>query len=87
MSHVLEFPSLDFSRSKRQSWMLAFQGLHPGQLVGTHELFARFDQFGGLPIDLTDRCDGFYSERINWRRQPVPDQMGLEIPFLSRRAA
>src|SRR5947209_19596699 len=42
MADILEFAPLDFAGSQGQSWMLAFQGLHPGQLISTHELFAAY---------------------------------------------
>jgi hypothetical protein len=75
VSRVLKLAPLHFSRSQRQSWMLALQSLHPGQLIRADRPFAFFDEFGSLPIDLTDRPCGCFSLRINWRSQPGADQM------------
>jgi hypothetical protein len=66
----------------RQSWMLAFKRLHPGRLVRTHRAFALFDQFWSLPIDLADGPNRCFSLGVNWRRQPVADQVRLELSFL-----
>jgi hypothetical protein len=73
VARVFKLASLHFSGSQGQSWLFALQGLHPGQFIGAHRSFALFCQFWGLPIDLTDRPDGFFSSRISRRSQPVPD--------------
>src|SRR5437879_5963213 len=87
VARILKLAALHFSRSQRQAGMLALQGLHPGQFIGTHRPFASFHEFGSLPINPTDGLNGCFSLRINWRSQPVADQMRLEILFFNRRAA
>src|SRR5947209_3158518 len=67
--------------------MLALQGLHPSQLVGTHRAFALLDQGRRILIHRTDASDRFFTPRVNWRGEPIADQMRLEIPFFNRRAA
>jgi hypothetical protein len=63
--------------------------LHPGQLIRADRPFAFFDEFGSLPIDLTDRpmvvsrcgsTGGVNQERIKC------GQGSWEIPFCKRRA-
>ena len=87
MPHVLEFAPLDFAGSQRQSRMLALQGLHPRQLIRTHDPFSLFGQLRSLLIHLTDSPDGFLAPRINGRREPIADQVRFEIPFFNTRAA
>src|SRR5579863_8387941 len=87
MPLVLEFPSLDMARGQGESGMLAFESLHPGQLVGTDRALTLPGQRRCLVIHRTDRSDGLVFVRVCWRRQPVADQMRLEIPFFNRRAA
>src|SRR5436305_1366953 len=87
MADVLEFAPLDFAWGQRQSWMLAFQGLDGGQLIGTHGLFSLLGQLCGLLIHVTDRSHRFLLVRIFRRSQPIADQVGLEIPFFNNRAA
>src|SRR5438552_3113581 len=43
-----------------QSWVLALQGLDPGQFICAHRPFSLFGQIGSLSIDLTDRPNGFF---------------------------
>src|SRR5512135_3296585 len=45
VARVLKLASLHFSRSQRQSWVLALQSLHPGQLIRADRPFALFDLF------------------------------------------
>jgi hypothetical protein len=87
MANVLKLAALSFSRSQGQSWVLALQGLDPGQFIGAHRPFSLFGQLGSLPIDLTDRPNTAFFVRILWRGQPIADQMWLEIPFFNTRAA
>ena len=67
--------------------MFAFQGLHPGQFIRTHGALSLFSQGRCVMIQGTDGRDGAFALRINRRRQPIADQMRLEIPFFKRRAA
>src|SRR6266568_1667003 len=87
VANVLKLASLHFSGSQRQSWVLALQSLNPGQFIGAHRPFSLFGQIGSLPIDLTDRPNGFLFVRISRWGQPVTDQMRLKIPFFKMRAA
>ncbi len=87
MTDIFEFAPLDFAWSQGQSRMLALQGLHPGQLVGTDRLFALRGQTGCLLIQGTDRFHCFVPMFIDRRGQPVADQMRLEIPIFPSRAA
>jgi hypothetical protein len=36
VARVLKLAPLHFSKSQRQSWVLALQRLNPGQFIGTH---------------------------------------------------
>ena len=67
--------------------MFALQGLDPGQLIGTHDALSLLSQDRGLVIHLTNGDNGVVSLRILRRRQPIADQMRLEIPFFKRRPA
>src|SRR5436190_23859035 len=60
MTNVLEFASLHFSGRQRQSWVLAFKCLDPGQLISAHRPFSLFGQVWGLLIDVTDDPDRFF---------------------------
>jgi hypothetical protein len=87
VAKVLKLTSLHFSGNQRQSWVLALQGLDPGQFIRAHRPFSLFGQLWSLPIDLTDLPNGFLFVRIIRRGQPVADQMRFEIPFFNIRAA
>src|SRR2546429_2240540 len=87
MANILEFASLHFPWSQRQSRMFALKGLHTGQFIRAHCAFSLFGQLWSLPIDLTDHRNGCFSLRISRRGQPIADQMRLEIPFFNTRAA
>jgi hypothetical protein len=58
VANVLKLTSLYFSRSQGQSWVLALQGLDPGQFIRAHRPFSLFGQIRSLPIDLTDGPNG-----------------------------
>src|SRR6266853_1301342 len=87
MPHILKFSPLDLAWSQRQARMLAFEGLHSRQLVGTHGLFSLLGSLRRLFIHGADGFDLPFALRIWGWRQPVPDQVWLEIPFFNRRAA
>src|SRR5947209_18461685 len=87
MTEIFKFASLHFSRSQRQSRMFALQGLDACQFISTYRPFALLSQLGGLVIDLTDGYDGFFAMRISRGREPIADQMRLEIPLFNTRAA
>jgi len=67
--------------------MFAFKRLDSGQLIGAHRSFSLLSPPGSLLIDRTYLFDRFLSLRIVRGCQPVTDQMELEIPFFSSRAA
>ncbi len=59
--------------------MLAFQGLHPTQFIGTYHVFAFFNQLGCLTIQVIDVFNFLIELFIMNIRQPVPYQMWFEI--------
>src|SRR5947209_10122334 len=87
MTEIFKFASLHFSRSQRQSRMFALQGLDACQFISTYRPFALLSPLGGLVIELTDGYDGFFAMRISRWREPIADQMRLEIPLFNTRAA
>ena len=87
MADIFKFAPLDFAWNQRQTGMLAFERLYSSQLIGTDRSFSLLSQAGSLFIQRTHRFDRFLPLRILGRRQPVADQMRLEIPFFNTRAA
>lgn len=63
--------------------MFAFEGLHPGHLVGTHRLFALLRETRSVLIQGADGFDRLVAVFIDRRGQPIADEMGVEIPFFS----
>ena len=61
--------------------MFAFEGLHPGHLVGTHRLFALLRETRSVLIQGADGFDRLVAVFIDRRGQPIADEMGVEIPF------
>jgi len=70
---VLEFTPLHFAWLDGQSWMLAFQGLHPGQLINAHHPLALLSEFGRLLVELVDSTHLFIEIFIRGRGQPITD--------------
>lgn len=87
MTKILKLSSLDFAWHQWQPRMFAFKRLHACHFIGTDRSFSLCSQLRRLFIQLTDAFDRLFSLRICWGCQPVTDQMRLEIPFLSTRAA
>ena len=87
MTNVFEFSTFDLARCQRQTRMLALQGLYTGQLIGTQRPFTLRCQGWRLLIQRVDVLDLLRQLLIRLRRQPVPDQVGFEIPLFSSRAA
>ena len=84
---VFKFSAFDLARSQRQPRMFAFQGLHPGHFVGTHDHFSLCSQFRCLLIQRIDVLDLFVEPFIRFRGQPIADPVRLETPFFSKREA
>lgn len=55
--------------------------------VGTHRSFADVYSDTCILIDLTHLFDLLFPIRVCGRSQPIPDQVGLQIPFFKSRAA
>src|SRR6266700_1659073 len=87
MPYVLKFPPLDLAWSQRQARILAFEGLHSRQLVGTHGHFSLLGSRRCLLIHDADGFDLLVTLRLLGRGQPVPHQVRLQIPFFNKRAA
>ena len=83
MTLVLEFPSLYMAWGQWESGMRACKRLHAGQLIGTQCALTLPGQRRCLAIHCTDRSDALVFLRVCWRREPVADQMRLQIPFLT----
>lgn len=79
MPDVLEFTPFHLAWLQGQSRVLAFQGLHPGQLIDAHHPLTLLGQFWRLLIELVDFTHLFIETFIRARGQPVTDQMRLEI--------
>ena len=61
--------------------MFAFEGLHSGQFIVTDHLLALLGQSRSALIQVVDIADFLIGPLIRPWRQPIPDQMGLEIPL------
>src|SRR6266699_3866977 len=87
MADIFKLTPLDFARNQRQTGMFAFECLDPGQFIRTEGSFALLSQAGSLFIQPTHAFDRFLPLWIVRWRQPVADQVRLEIPFFNNRAA
>src|ERR1051326_453421 len=87
MADIFKLAPFDFAWKQRQTGMFAFEGLDPGQLIGTDRSFSLLSQARSLFIQRTHGFDRFLPLRILRRRQPIADQVRLEIPFFNTRAA
>ncbi len=87
MADILELPPLDRAGSQRQVRFRALQGLHSGHLVRAYHPFPVLGQRWRLSIERTDILHLLVEVLLMGRRQPVADEMGLEVPLLSSRAA
>lgn len=61
--------------------MFAFQGLDTAQLIVTDDPLTLFGQGGGLMIVAVDVADFLIGLLIGSRRQPIPAQMGFNVPL------
>jgi hypothetical protein len=79
MTFVLEFLPFYISRPHGQGGMLAFQGLHPAQFIGTHNAFTHFSQFWCQAIQGVDiRHLLIELHIIDWS-QPIANLVRFEI--------
>jgi hypothetical protein len=85
--NILKFPPQDVSRQHGQVRMFAFQGLHPCQLIHADRPFSLLRSLGCLCVDLAPLHDFLFSLRVSFFGQPIAEPVGLEAPFLRRRAA
>jgi len=85
VTDVLELTSFDFARRHRETRMFPFQRLHTGQLIGANGSLSLLMAFWCRVIGRTHINDSDVSIRIVWRRQPVADTVGLQVPLLSSR--
>src|ERR1019366_2315532 len=87
MPLILEFASLYFSASQRQSWMFAFKCLDACEFVCAHCEFALLSQRWSVMIDPTNGSDGCIFLWISRRGEPRANQVGLQVPLFNSRAA
>src|SRR5713226_6283974 len=87
MPNVLEFAPQHVARLHGQVGMLALGGLHAGQLIHTDSALSLLGSLRGTCIHLTPLDNFLVPLRIGHFRQPIPEAVRLEAPFLSRRAA
>ena len=87
MALVFKRLILDSACFHGQGLMFAFQRLHPGQLVGADNRFALPGQLRRLLIQLIDVAHFFIQLFINDWCQPIANQVWLQSPFFSSRAA
>ena len=87
MPEVLELAPPYLPRCHRQVGMHPFQGLHARQLIGADHPFAVRRPRRCRAIERTNICHLGGKRRIVARREPIADQVRLEIPLLSSRAA
>jgi hypothetical protein len=65
MAKILKYATFDLTREQGQSWMLAFQGLHARQFIGTQDTFSLRSSRRRLLVHLTDCHDTFFPLRIS----------------------
>src|SRR5258708_9965861 len=87
MPDVLELTSQHMTWLHGQVRRLAFQGLHPGQLIHTDRALSALGPFGSTRIDLTAVADLLVPLRIGHLVQPVAEAVRLQAPFLTRYLA
>ncbi len=87
MPDIFKLASFDFTGKHGQTRMFAFQGLYSGHFIRAQYRLALLGQFGCFLIDRVDLLDFLVKAFIGFRGQPVADQVRLEAPFLSNRAA
>src|SRR5512147_1944915 len=87
MADILEFPALHLTRRQWQAWVLAFQRLHAGQLIGADPPFALVSPVRCLSIQGTDVLDFGKDVCRRRRRQPIAHPVRLQRPLFNSRAA
>src|SRR2546421_9579114 len=87
MPNVLELTTQDMTRLHGQVGMLALQGLHPGQLIQTDGAFPLLGPLGRTGIQTTPLDNFLVASLIGHLGQPVAEEVRLEPPFFSSRAA
>ena len=87
MPEVLELPPPYLPRCQWQIGMHPLQRLHARQFVGADDPFAVGCALRCLAIQRANRCYLGGKRRIVARGEPVANQMWLERPLLSSRAA
>ena len=75
------------TRLHRQVGMFALQGLHPGQLIQTDGTFPLLGSLGRARLQATPLDNFLVPLLIGHFGQPVAEQVRLEPPFFSSRAA
>ncbi len=76
---VLKFLVFYCARTHRQQGMLAFQGLHTAQFIGTYYPFTLLNQFWCMTIQLIDVFNLLVKSLILNICQPIADLVRLEI--------
>jgi len=87
MPNVLELTTQDMTRLHGQVGMLALQGLYPGQLIQTDGAFPLLGPLGRAGIQTTPLDNFLVASLIGNLGQPVAEEVRLEPPFFSSRAA
>src|SRR5215207_1160466 len=67
--------------------MFALKGLYASQFVRTHSTLSLLMALWGLLVNLAHLCHLLIKVWGGWRRQPIADTMGLQIPLFSSRLA
>jgi len=79
VAHILELLPFNLTRRHAQGRVFALQGLYAAQLIDADHLLTLFRQFWRLPIQCVDVLYFLIKLLIEYRRQPVSDQMRFEI--------
>ena len=84
VSDILKLTPESMTWQHWQIGMFALQGLHARQFIHTDRSFALFGSFNCSGIDLTALNDFHFPLLVGYLRQPVPETVRLQPPFLSR---
>jgi len=87
VANVFEFASQHMTGKHWQVGIVPFQRLDPCQLIQADGALSLFGAFHGTQIEGTSLTDLLVPVGIRYFREPVPESVGLEAPFLSSRDA
>ena len=81
MPEVLKLTPFHLPRLQRQPRVFAFQRLHTGQFVAGDDAFAWLAQPFRLAVERIEIVHFLIKIRFVGRREPIAEQVRLEIPF------